>query len=207
MSLLNAATSERLPGKLFRSLLTLCVLFCVVPVPLPTMTQMSRNQQEVAYPCQNRSCGCKSAYQCWTSCCCFSPQQRLDWAKKHGVTPPAYAVLPNGPKRQTATCSRCQPRTESKQCQRCCCSDGKKICQSDEANFGCSPKQRYLVVIEALRCGGHSADLTQLPWALPIIAKTSQYSSPAGGYGKNHSFTLTCRLADQPPAPPPRCLG
>lgn len=45
------------------------------------------------YPCQNSACGCKSAMQCWTSCCCNSPAQRLAWAKKHRVTPPTYAKL------------------------------------------------------------------------------------------------------------------
>jgi len=207
MPLVRIATSHRLHGKLFRSFLTMVVLFCVVPVPLPMMSQKGDDPQEVAYPCQNRSCGCKSAYQCWTSCCCFSPQQRLEWAKKHGVTPPSYAVLPKGTDTPSATCSRCKPKAESKQCERCCCSEGKKNCKSDISKLGCSPKQRYLVVIEALRCGGHSADLTQLPWSLPVITNTSHFSTPAGGYGKIHSFSLTCRMADQPPQPPPRRLG
>jgi hypothetical protein len=49
--------------------------------------------------------------------------------------------------------------------------------------------------------------LTQLPWSLPVITNTSHFSTPAGGYGKIHSFSLTCRMADQPPQPPPRRLG
>lgn len=40
------------------------------------------------FPCQSHSCGCVSAEQCWTACCCFTPRQRLAWAIRHGVTPP-----------------------------------------------------------------------------------------------------------------------
>jgi hypothetical protein len=48
----------------------------------------------VPFPCQDHECGCQSAEQCWTSCCCFTPAQHLAWAKEHKVEPPAYAFLP-----------------------------------------------------------------------------------------------------------------
>ncbi len=39
------------------------------------------------YPCQHHNCGCRSARQCWTQCCCFSQQEKLAWAAKRGLTP------------------------------------------------------------------------------------------------------------------------
>ncbi|MCU0719062.1 MAG: hypothetical protein MUC83_05115 [Pirellula sp.] len=45
------------------------------------------------YPCKGNLCGCQTAQQCWTSCCCTTPEERLAWAIKNNVTPPVYAVL------------------------------------------------------------------------------------------------------------------
>ena len=39
------------------------------------------------FPCQSHACGCATAHQCWTSCCCFTPHQRLVWAVRNGITP------------------------------------------------------------------------------------------------------------------------
>jgi hypothetical protein len=43
------------------------------------------------FPCQQHQCGCHSAEQCWKSCCCFTPAQRVAWARERGVTIPAEA--------------------------------------------------------------------------------------------------------------------
>jgi hypothetical protein len=44
------------------------------------------------FPCQGHGCGCRSAEECWLGCCCLTPSQRLAWAKRRGVTPPAELV-------------------------------------------------------------------------------------------------------------------
>lgn len=41
------------------------------------------------YPCENCACGCGSALECWTACCCHTPHERLVWALANGVKPPA----------------------------------------------------------------------------------------------------------------------
>lgn len=43
------------------------------------------------YPCDGGSCGCRSAEECWTHCCCMTVAQRLAWTIRNGLTPPAYA--------------------------------------------------------------------------------------------------------------------
>lgn len=40
------------------------------------------------FPCENGGCGCASATECWTSCCCRTEEQRLVWAIENGVPPP-----------------------------------------------------------------------------------------------------------------------
>lgn len=44
------------------------------------------------YPCENCPCGCGTAQRCWTKCCCYTPAQRLAWARREGVRPPEFAL-------------------------------------------------------------------------------------------------------------------
>ncbi len=40
------------------------------------------------FPCEGCACGCVNADQCWTSCCCHTLGERIDWAQSRGVTIP-----------------------------------------------------------------------------------------------------------------------
>jgi hypothetical protein len=74
------------------------------------------------FPCQDHSCGCQSAEECWRGCCCFSPEERLAWARQHGVEPPAYAERPapkgwrTPPRREQAS----RPAPKQACCTGCC---------------------------------------------------------------------------------------
>lgn len=67
------------------------------------------------YPCQDHGCGCASAHECWNNCCCYTPHQRLVWAIRHGVKPPAslrftdeqWIAASNDLTPDSATCSLC----------------------------------------------------------------------------------------------------
>ena len=63
------------------------------------------------FPCQNGHCGCSSAAECWNSCCCLSPQQRIAWAKKNGIEPPKFLVAMAEPIQATATASCCSKKS------------------------------------------------------------------------------------------------
>lgn len=45
------------------------------------------------FPCMNKPCGCRSAQQCFTSCCCHTPAETLAWAKARGLEPAVLAAL------------------------------------------------------------------------------------------------------------------
>ncbi len=64
--------------------------FVVSLFPIPLIKTKAKGGQP--YPCQQNACGCSSAEQCWKSCCCYNDQQKLAWAKKHGVKPPEWFV-------------------------------------------------------------------------------------------------------------------
>ena len=45
------------------------------------------------FPCMDKPCGCATAEQCFTSCCCTTPAERLAWAKTHRVEAAILAAL------------------------------------------------------------------------------------------------------------------
>ncbi len=53
-------------------------------VVIPNATQ----DTSVAFPCMGGTCGCSSAAQCWQSCCCNTPVERLAWAQANNIEPP-----------------------------------------------------------------------------------------------------------------------
>jgi hypothetical protein len=74
-----------------------------VPVPALQVKDLSR-----PFPCMHRRCGCMHADQCWGGCCCFTHQQKVAWAKEHGVRAPQYVA--DAAKRETA------PQRKASQC-------------------------------------------------------------------------------------------
>jgi hypothetical protein len=64
-------------------------LLAVTGIPLPVIQGKDRSEP---FPCMDRPCGCKSATQCWKSCCCTTHAERLAWAKSHEIEPPELAV-------------------------------------------------------------------------------------------------------------------
>jgi hypothetical protein len=126
-------------------LLVAALVISHLPFPIPDVRLPSIS--EVAFPCQSRPCGCKTARQCWTTCCCFTPAQRLQWAKENGVTPPSFAVLPddagNSPARQLLVDDPAEgsdpPSEELTSSRTCCSSSGpeRKSCCGDCQETAC----------------------------------------------------------------------
>jgi len=46
-----------------------------------------------AFPCMDKPCGCATAAQCFTRCCCNTPAETLAWARAHAVEPAVLAAL------------------------------------------------------------------------------------------------------------------
>ncbi len=90
------------------------VSFFISVLPVPISLPSAKSIDGRTYFCQDRPCGCASAEQCWTHCCCATLKEQLDWAEKKGVTPPAYA----------AKSASEHPATKN---EKSCCSNNKKI--------------------------------------------------------------------------------
>lgn len=74
------------------------------------------------FPCQAHGCGCRSAEQCWRSCCCFSMEEKLAWARDNGVEPPSYVVEAVAEKSCCSSHRKAKSEPAKKASHRSCCS-------------------------------------------------------------------------------------
>jgi hypothetical protein len=70
-----------------------------LPLPLPpaagsaAATKLAAKDRSRPFPCMDKPCGCATAEQCFTNCCCHTPAERLAWAKARGLEPAVLAAL------------------------------------------------------------------------------------------------------------------
>jgi|688.fasta_scaffold24754_2 hypothetical protein len=55
--------------------------------------RLAAKDRSQPFPCMDKPCGCATAEQCFTSCCCHTPAERLAWAKAHHVDSAVLAAL------------------------------------------------------------------------------------------------------------------
>ena len=51
----------------------------------PAAKRLAGKDRSNPFPCMDKPCGCATAEQCFSSCCCHTLAERLAWAKLHNV--------------------------------------------------------------------------------------------------------------------------
>jgi hypothetical protein len=153
------------------------------------------------FPCRDRSCGCRTAEQCWKSCCCHSNREKLAWAEQHGVTPPDYVVV--------AAKNEARPCCAARSCcakKKACCEDSR---QPQVANRSASKEPHTIVtwvsLIDAQRCRSGVATWQNVPISLPPTppVNCSSFETCASPLFATIEPSLTT-VSFSPPVPPPR---
>ncbi|MEX2358051.1 MAG: hypothetical protein WEE51_06950 [Pirellulaceae bacterium] len=90
----NWQTEAPLPRRLVAWLLLPCLLAIGTGVSIPTAPATLSHEKDLSqpFPCQHSRCGCRDAASCWQKCCCHTDREKLAWAAKNGVTPPAFVI-------------------------------------------------------------------------------------------------------------------
>ncbi|WP_299462492.1 hypothetical protein [uncultured Gimesia sp.] len=203
-----------------RRLVSLLVLvsFCASFVPLPVGSRSSvEKDQSTPYPCQNRPCGCRSAEQCWKSCCCFTNKEKLVWAEANGVTPPTYVIAAAANESDTAVCKAggCCTKPKSadvsaiiqtaSKTKDCCSKSDHSHSENVPAVKGAEEESETLFVIGVLvqKCQGQGLFWNSLPWAiLPEIQTGLIHADPVVWTLPVSLKAPACTV--EPPEPPPR---
>jgi len=179
----------------------LLVAYCVasfgfIPSPRSLLNWFGLSPIE-RYPCEDCGCGCVSAHECWTHCCCHSEHQRLVWAIQNGVLPPEgvefsdqqWIAAANVVKPGSATCGACVARIERQLSQ--------GIATPSEAQAASCCQDSNALLMCATESGGDSSSVED--------ACCSSGPSPIPGGGKS---PLACKgknsmiVLGVPPSPP-----
>lgn len=134
---------------------SLALSICMLGVPLPVR---SEKQADEPFPCMHCACSC-TAETCWRHCCCYTHEQKLAWARKHGVVPPAY-VLASSHRRSLRHGSCCKKSHAPEQPRR-------------------KTSHSTIIMLQAYRCQGLASALTLFP-PVVLTAKSSPGNFPEG---------------------------
>ncbi len=186
-------TPDRL-RRLIAGVVCVCVLAANIPIPVMVSTTAFKDRS-IPFPCQDDACGCRSAQQCWSSCCCYSDRERLAWAEAHHVVVPATFAKPVTPPPAKPACSHC-----ATQCQSKANANAKPETETKtETNF----PTRYLLTSAVLKCGGETTPWGGLPWGIVVVKPPSIDSIEDHSFARPTSDRLPSSPA-VPPTPPPR---
>ena len=123
------------------------------------------------FPCMDKPCGCATAEQCFSNCCCNTPAELLAWAKANRVEPGLIAVL----RRRVAAAAPEAPAATSccaAKRQATCCSDAPaELPQQPAEPAAFEPVSRHTLVLSSmLACGGIVSEWLACGVALPLPA-------------------------------------
>jgi len=151
-------------------------------VPVPDAPRWGR----APFPCQGHRCGCASADQCWKQCCCFTPREKLAWAERNNVAPPAETIAS-----AKASCctSHALPVAPSS-----CCATPKHSRDDD----------RWVFAIRAQKCHGAATE-----WlSLGAVVAGLEFASPPAALVAGDVIDVLNEAAlmdaERPDAPPPK---
>jgi len=117
----------------------------------PVAKRLAGKDRSQPFPCMDKPCGCATAEQCFSNCCCNTPAELLAWAKANRVEPGLIAALRRrlavaGPETPAAT-SCCAAKQQA-----ACCTETPAELPREPAD---EPVSRHTVVLSSmLACGG-----------------------------------------------------
>jgi hypothetical protein len=151
-----------------------------VPLPIagsppvagsPAAKRLADKDRSRPFPCMDKPCGCATAEQCFSSCCCNSPAELLAWAEINGLDPATLFALQRrvaatAPEAPAAACC-CSSAAPAASC--CTTTESAPAHQPAPADEGDSaPLRSRMISMKAmLACGGvlagWAAAVTSLP--------------------------------------------
>lgn len=202
--------------------LLVAAAFCAAYLPLPMpLKSHAVKDRSTPFACQDRPCGCSTADQFWKRCCCFNTKQKLEWAKLHSVTPPAYVVATT-------------PKTAEKKDPGGCCAKKESATDSTGIDLEASPialhdggavrcehgepvdadsdsteerkqSKRVLTLMDQ-RCQGQSWGWIFAPFVVLDQDRPSALRLEPGDWATPTFVERLSGLRIEPPEPPPRTL-
>jgi hypothetical protein len=170
--------------------LALWLVMLQLPIAIPGLGSNEKDLS-IPFPCMHRACGCRSAAQCWKSCCCTTKAERVAFAEEHGIAIPEDVQ---------------ESMVDVAPAKRACCSTHAK--QSNPSPETKSDREEssgdFVVLISAMRCRGLGVTMMQLAGiAVPIPQPEVHSGEPMVVWTTLFDDSMTI-VELSPPTPPPR---
>jgi len=117
----------------------------------PAAKRLAGKDRSRPFPCMDKPCGCGTAEQCFTNCCCNTPSETLAWAMAHRVEPAVLAAL----ERRVASSSQLAVKATKSSC----CSSKAPVAEKS----CCTSRQPAAVVFEDTKICSMEASLAATP--------------------------------------------
>ncbi len=208
--------------------LILTLAIGMLGVPLPVRQSKPSNER---FPCEACPCGCSTADYCWDKCCCHTDEEKLAWADRNGVAPPAFLVARVEKRCQQNCCvatndteasdsSCCSRKSTPPKAALSCCGERTNLGQrkasarvgsadGDHETGMLSPKRSPRVVLldAALKCRGIDVALRLLKdtW-IPGLTEPLPVTPPLLARLIHRNETMESR-SDPPDGPVPRWVS
>ncbi len=185
--------------------LFVAIIAALLPIPLASSGTQNKKDLSRPFPCQNRPCGCRSAEQCEKKCCCFSPSQKLAWAKRNRVTSFDHSVVEM--KRESLDSSSSRGCCSSKRGTKSPVQPVVNVNRSQKVAHGKETRVKIVIGVIAQQCQGVDQTLSgQSLFVVPplLVLKTFIDSNGSRLIAREVRFE---NLFLEPPVPPPRVMN
>lgn len=184
-----------------------------LPVSFVAVAEVEKDRSR-PFPCMDRKCGCRTADQCWRSCCCHTVEERVAWAHANGVEVPAFvqAELAAEPRVEQACavrragCADCEAVRQAEvaeQAASCCETEQQQPARAAESDSG---GWQTVVLIQALGCQGVDFNLLGVAIAIPVVPMATAHELLAGDWFRPFETPTLPAPAFLPEVPPPQVI-
>lgn len=205
------------------SIVLLMSLVCaLLPLPMVGTSRPLKDLSE-AFPCQHHTCGCRTAQQCWKSCCCFTNEQKVEWARRTKHAVPEFVVVAAAKERvqHKPSASCCSKHRHGSNCDRSHVGVARDEAKStnnsaqlmlqtesesspgNDAPLPNDRRSRVVIGWQALKCQGLESQFA----SGGLLAVCPTFELPVFEQNSERVESLEVRLSSRrvmPPEPPPR---
>ena len=150
-----------------------------------TAKRLAGKDRSKPFPCMDKACGCATAKQCFTSCCCNTPAETLAWARAHHVEPAVLLALEHRVDQTQRDVMKGpnQAKTSS------CCS----VAETPEAASCCASSTDAAAIMSERSVCGIDASLAVTPRVAEIVPVESESPTGEGPSHQPRARTVTLR--------------
>ena len=153
--------------------------------------RLAVKDRSAPFPCMDKPCGCVTAEQCFTNCCCNTPAETLAWAQAHQVDPAVIVALQRraaAPAEKTTVASSC---CSVKKQTSCCSTPSVPACCDEAESVAGSVSHAGMAICSDYESLAVMSDEWQETEAAVALAADSAAVEPVS----SHSLVLKSMLA------------